>query len=108
MSFPDMRLLRPQERRANGLWCNPVSTWDFDSHGDSSNLSGPVMITLKGKPIKDECEYCGEITTCTLCREGHGIEGMRMNVVEMLRCQKRHKSMRDARNGTSGPVSATN
>lgn len=45
--------------------------------------------------IKDECSKCGKILECELCRQGHGIGMERINVSGMLRCQIKHRSLRE-------------
>lgn len=52
------------------------------------------MIKIANKEIKDECQYCGQILTCELCRQGHGIGRERENVSQMFRCQMRHEERR--------------
>lgn len=53
------------------------------------------MIEIKGKMIKDECELCGEVLQCELCRDGHGIGRDRCRIAEMVRCQRKHKESRE-------------
>lgn len=50
---------------------------------------------IRGKEIKDECQYCGQILGCDLFRQGHGIGQDRENIVQMVRCQIQHKQQRD-------------
>lgn len=49
---------------------------------------------VAGKEIKDECRHCGEILQCELFRQGHGIQQIRTNIAEMVRCQLRHEEKR--------------
>lgn len=49
---------------------------------------------IGNKQINDECQYCGEILTCELCRQGHGIGRERENIVQMIRCQIGHEERR--------------
>lgn len=35
---------------------------------------------ISTKEITDECQHCGDILVCQLCREGHGINRERINV----------------------------
>lgn len=46
------------------------------------------------KEIADECQHCGDILVCQLCREGHGINRERINVTQMVTCQIEHKNRR--------------
>ena len=46
------------------------------------------------KDIKDECKDCGEIFTCELCKQGHGIKQERSNVSKMIGCQIDHRKKR--------------
>lgn len=48
--------------------------------------------------IKDECSLCGEIFTCKLCKQGHGIGQEHDNVPDMMRCQFRHRKIREGKN----------
>jgi hypothetical protein len=52
-----------------------------------------------GKEIKDECQFCGEILTCELFRQGHGIHRERENITQMVRCQMDHLRKRSQNNG---------
>ena len=52
------------------------------------------MIKIRGKEIKDECELCGELTLCPLFLDGHGFNGDRKRVSEMVKCQIEHKQRR--------------
>lgn len=47
------------------------------------------------KEINDECQYCGEMLTCELFREGHGIARARTNVASMVGCQIEHMRKRE-------------
>lgn len=47
--------------------------------------------------VKDECEKCGKIFECDLCRVGHGIMCKRDRVSEMVRCQMQHEEKRKSR-----------
>lgn len=49
---------------------------------------------IGAKEIKDECQYCGQILTCELCRQGHGIGQERENISQMFWCQMRHEERR--------------
>lgn len=49
---------------------------------------------IAGKEINDECVHCGEILECELFKQGHGIRQERMNVVQMISCQMKHKERR--------------
>lgn len=40
-----------------------------------------------GKDVFDTCSLCGDILTCKLFRQGHGIGEERKNVAKMLKCQ---------------------
>ena len=51
---------------------------------------------IAGKEIKDECVHCGEILECELFKQGHGIRQERMNVVQMISCQMKHREKRNA------------
>lgn len=46
------------------------------------------------RSIRDECSNCGEILQCELCKQGHGLNGDRENVVEMIKCQFEHREKR--------------
>lgn len=50
---------------------------------------------IAGKEIKDECVHCGEILECELFKQGHGIRQERMNVVQMISCQMKHRERRN-------------
>lgn len=50
------------------------------------------------KDIKDECKDCGELFTCELCKDGHGIKRERSRMTEMLRCQLKHMEEREKQN----------
>ena len=49
---------------------------------------------ISTKEITDECQHCGDILVCQLCREGHGINRERINVTQMVTCQIEHKNRR--------------
>lgn len=49
---------------------------------------------IGAKEIKDECQYCGQIFTCELFRQGHGIDQERENISQMFRCQMHHEERR--------------
>jgi hypothetical protein len=49
---------------------------------------------IAGKEINDECVHCGEILECELFKQGHGIRQERMNVVQMIKCQMKHREKR--------------
>lgn len=57
------------------------------------NRKVPAM-TVGGKEIKDECQYCGNIFECELFRQGHGIRQQRENITKMFKCQARHEKAR--------------
>ena len=40
--------------------------------------------------IKDICKQCGNIFTCELTKQGHGIGQERNNVAKMIECQMEH------------------
>lgn len=48
------------------------------------------MVTLAGRKITDECSLCGQILTCELCRQWHGINAERSNIRQMVACQMKH------------------
>lgn len=48
------------------------------------------------KDVKDECSLCGELFTCELCKQGHGIKQKRSNIAEMYECQTSHEKKRGA------------
>lgn len=50
---------------------------------------------IAGKEINDECVNCGEILECELFKQGPGIRQERMNVVQMIKCQMKHKERRN-------------
>lgn len=50
---------------------------------------------IGNKVINDECALCGDILTCELCKDGHGILRVRSRITEMLECQIRHEDERD-------------
>lgn len=56
------------------------------------------MIKIRGKEIKDECELCGELTVCPLFMDGHGFNGERKRISDMVRCQRDHKEKRMRKN----------
>lgn len=49
---------------------------------------------ISTKEITDECQHCGDILVCQLCREGHGINRERINVTQMVTYQIEHKNRR--------------
>ena len=51
---------------------------------------------IAGKEINDECVHCGEILECEHFNQGHGIRQERMNVVQMIKCQMKHREKRNA------------
>lgn len=51
------------------------------------------MVSLKD--VKDECSKCGDLFTCELCRQGHGIRQPHTNVAQMVECQFNHKERRE-------------
>ena len=53
-----------------------------------------AAMTVGGKEIKDECQYCGNILECELFRQGHGIRQQRENITAMFKCQARHEEKR--------------
>lgn len=46
------------------------------------------------KEISDECQYCGNILECELCKQGHGIGQERTNITQMVKCQIEHEEKR--------------
>lgn len=50
---------------------------------------------LGNKEIKDECSRCGEVLTCQLCADGHGIRRERSRVAELVNCQLEHMKKRE-------------
>ena len=62
------------------------------------------MIKIRGKEIKDECEFCGELTLCPLFMDGHGFNGERKRMSDMVRCQRDHKEkrLRNAETNSTG------
>lgn len=49
---------------------------------------------LGNKEIYDECSLCGDILTCELCKDGHGIMRERSRITEMFECQTKHEMER--------------
>lgn len=47
------------------------------------------------KDIKDECSKCGDLLTCELCRQGHGIKQPHTNIAKLVECQFNHKEKRE-------------
>lgn len=49
------------------------------------------MQKLGNKIITDECSLCGDLLTCELCKDGHGILRERSRITEMMICQDEHE-----------------
>lgn len=49
---------------------------------------------LGGKEVKDECSVCGNVLSCDLCKDGHGIRRERTNIAQMVKCQLEHQQRR--------------
>ena len=49
---------------------------------------------LGNKLITDECAMYGDILTCELCKDGHGIMRERSRITEMFECQTKHEMER--------------
>lgn len=50
------------------------------------------MVKLGNKEIDDECARCGDILTCELCKDGHGVLRERSRITEMIECQYEHEA----------------
>lgn len=59
------------------------------------------MNNLSDIKKSDICSQCGEIFTCELCKQGHGIKQERMNVSQMVLCQMAHEEKREQSNDDS-------
>lgn len=66
----------------------------LDAWMTAVNVGKKLKMKIMGKEIKDECSKCGNILECELFRQGHGIKCERYNIVEMLKCQMKHKEGR--------------
>lgn len=57
---------------------------------------------IANREITDECTHCGNILQCELFRQGHGIHTERTNVLQMIKCQMKHREKRDSKEKGGG------